>query len=148
MAALIPLRREKRGKSEHRRIGCPVTQGVREDMESATETRPPFRFIGGARVKRRCKRPPVLSATIEACKPHPVQDRIGSDSFSCDVIRIDVSLRPEERVGRLKPVARPGPEEWPSSRIIPGNRTRLIDRLSFYFSRRTFYYSSTTAVLV
>lgn len=130
MAALIPMDRERRGKSEHRRIGCPVTQGVREDMESATETRPPSRLSGRARVKRRCKRPPVPSATAEACKPHPVQDRIGSDGFGLDVIRVAVSRTREERVGRLKPVVRPGPEEWPSSRITPGNRTRLIDRLS------------------
>ena len=33
-----------RGKSEHRRTWCPVTQGIREDMESAAEKKPPNKF--------------------------------------------------------------------------------------------------------
>ncbi len=134
MATLIPFWRDRGGKSEHRRIGCPVTRGIREDMESAAETRPPSRSDGRVRVKRRCKRPPVPPATAEACKPHPVQDQIGSDGFGPDVIRVVLPLEGEERVGCLISVARPGPDEWPSSRRHSGNRTRLIDRLSISIS--------------
>jgi len=72
-----------RGKSELHRAGCrPRTQvqdrGQRRKpsvTDSATESIP-LRF-SGARVKRRCKRPPGIPAMAYALKTSPKQGRIG-----------------------------------------------------------------------
>ena len=52
------------GKSGHCRTGCPLTRGVRENMESAAESKPPkLALVDWVRVKGWCKRPPVFMVT-------------------------------------------------------------------------------------
>ena len=81
MVTLGPRERSKRGKSGHRRTGCPLMRGGSHSriMESAAESKPP-RIYFAVRVKGWCKKPPVPDENREACKPHPVQDRIGSET--------------------------------------------------------------------
>lgn len=50
-------------------------------MESATESKPPIKV----RVKRWCKRPPDFEEIQNVCKPHSVQDRIGSEMLFASI---------------------------------------------------------------
>ena len=93
MVALGPHQQNERGKSGHRRKGCPIAWGVslKRNMESAAESKPP-RIYFTARVKGWCKRPPISDENRGVCKPHLVQDRIGSEMCFAST---------EERVGCL-----------------------------------------------
>ena len=81
MVTLEPHQQPERGKSGHRRKGCPIAWGVppERNMESAAENKPPQNYFA-VRVKGWCKRPPVPDENREACKPHPVQNRIGFET--------------------------------------------------------------------
>ena len=123
------------GKSEHRRTGCLLTGGIREEMESATETRPP-RFIG-VRVKRWCKRPPAPLATAGACKPHPVQDQAVSGCGSHQSPFIGW-----KETGRSREPDRKVRSRWMAtqSRAVGMDKTRLIDRLSIFIIEKNHFF--------
>ena len=106
MVALGLHQQNERGKSGHRRKGCPIAWGVsfKRNMESAAESKPP-RIYFMVRVKGWCKRPPIFGENRGVCKPHPVQDRIGSEMCFAST---------EERVGCLTLMETFGLDKWPS----------------------------------
>jgi hypothetical protein len=88
-------------------------------------------------VKRCGKSAPRLRRRRRHGKPHREQDRIGAArGFGCTCTFACASGRPgaippAARVGCLRRRASGVPDEWPSRRGDPPDRTRLIGRLTF-----------------
>ena len=68
-----------RGKSGHHRAGFPVkTRGACFKASSRPVPQKTNRSLGGVRVKRWGKSPPLIEQSIGHGKPNPMQDEIGN----------------------------------------------------------------------
>src|SRR5690606_16501932 len=98
-----------------------------DPRESATESKPPA--VMRVRVKGWGKSPPRDWQQERQGKPHREQDRIGTASKG----NLQGGFGPAVRVGCLRPMATPVPEEWPPRHGASASgpyRTRLTGRLA------------------
>ena len=121
-----------------------LTAAGGDPRESATESKPPA-ASPEVRVKGCGKSAPRGRRRSRQGKPHREQDQIGVAGRARKRGARSV-IRPATRVGCLRRLAMGAPDEWPSRRGNPPDRTRLTGQLAISLPALAIALSSLGAV--